>query len=272
MPPSFYYPYRLDMGPRWRTKGIADYVPPKLGPRYVCLVPQVDEDGNEIAGIRLPEITAPTATYTGWGMRSPSYSRTLGRNMGRVWPLPITAEERKKKGDPRKSILERFPTKAEYLYEVTKSILNLKQQRLLLDEDATRLLMEAAQTAYWPIDEDIPQIEITEVLAEPAEVRAGETLLLSVGFAGLTKDILTVQAKFREATHLYYVLNDKGKDGDMVSDDNVWSYKIQLPSNVPSGEFHLDIWALDKDLNRIYVTGTMKEGIGESGSAVFVAN
>ena len=193
MPPSHYHPYRLDMGPRWRTKGIADYVPPKLGPRYVCLVPQVDEDGNEIAGIRLPEITAPTATYTGWGMRSPSYSRTLGRNMGRVRPLPITAEERKEKGDPRKSILERFPTKAEYLYEVTKSILHLKQQRLLLDEDATRLLMEAAQTTYWPIVEDIPLVEITEVLAEPAEVRAGDALLLSVGFRGLIEDILTVQ-------------------------------------------------------------------------------
>jgi hypothetical protein len=139
-PPSFYNPYRLDPGPRWHIEGIADNVPPKTGPRYVCLVPQVDKDGNEIAGIRLPEIAVPWATFTGWSMRSPSYSRTLRRNEGRVWPLPRTAEERKRTGDPRKSISERYPTKEEYLYKVTESLLELKQQRFLLDEDLAILL------------------------------------------------------------------------------------------------------------------------------------
>jgi hypothetical protein len=270
MPPSFYHPYRLYMGPRWHADGIADYVPPKFGARYVCLVPQVDEDGNEIAGVSMPEITAPLATYTGWGMRPPSYSQTLGRNMGRVWPLPVTADERSKNGDPRKSILERFPTKADYLYAVTKSILYLKQQRFLLDEDATRLLMEAAQMAYWPVAEDISRLKITDVFARPAELAAGDTLLLSVVFEGLTEDILVVEAKFREATRLYYWLNDKGEDGDKIANDNVWSYKVQIPSYVPSGQFHLDIRALDKDLNRIYVAGTVKEGIGESGFVAII--
>lgn len=268
IPPSFYHPYRLDLGPRWNTEGIADYVPPKIGPRYVCLVPQVDEDGNEIAGIRLPDISAPTATYTGWGMRSPIYSQTLGRNRGRIWPLPITIEERIKNGDPRLSILERYPAKADYLSEVTKSILNLRHQRLLLDEDVTRLLMEAAQVTYWP--EESP-ITIQKLSTFPAEVNAGDTLILSVEFKGSDENILTVQAKFREANNLYYTLRNDGKDGDEKAGDNIWSYAVKIPTNVPSGHFHLDIQALDKDLKRIYVSGTAEDGIGDPGSITFIA-
>jgi hypothetical protein len=143
IPPSFYHPYRLDAGARWQTDGIADHVPPQAGPRYVCLVPQVDEDGNEIAGIRLPEIVVPLATFTGWSMRSPSFSRTLRRNAGRIWPFPRTAEERKQTGDPRKSMLERYPTKKDYISGVTECILDLHSQRFLLDEDVVMLLKQA---------------------------------------------------------------------------------------------------------------------------------
>jgi hypothetical protein len=268
-PPSFYHPYRLDMGPRWHAEGIVDNVPPKVGPRYVCLVPQVNEVGHEIAGIHLPEVTAPSSTYAGWSMRTPTFSRTLRRNYGSFWPLPVTADERKKNVDPRKSILERYPTKADYLFQVTKSLLNLKAQRFLLDEDVTRLLMEAAQQSYWPTAEDTSRIKIKEVFARPAEVKAGDTLILSVVFEGLIDGVFTVQAKFREATDLYYRLNNKGKDGDEKDGDNVWSCKVQIPFNVPVGQFHFDFQALDKDLNRIYLRGTVKEGIGESGSVIF---
>ncbi len=143
IPESFYHPYRLDPGPRWHTEGIADHVPPKAGSRYVCLVPQVDEDGNERAGIRLPEIAVPLATFTGWSMRSPSFSRTLRRNAGRIWPLPRTAEEGKETGDPRKSMLERYPTKKDYLSKATECILDLHSQRFLLDDDVAMLLKQA---------------------------------------------------------------------------------------------------------------------------------
>ena len=33
-----------------------------------ALVPQVDADGNEIAGIRLPDIAVPRGTFTGWNL------------------------------------------------------------------------------------------------------------------------------------------------------------------------------------------------------------
>jgi hypothetical protein len=166
-PPSFYNPYRLDLGPRWHTDGIADSVPPHIGPRYVCLVPQVDSDGNEIAGIHLPEIAVPMATFLGWHMRSPSFSNTLRINRGRTLPFPRTIDDREKNGDPRTSISERYPTKEEYLFQATASLLELKQQRFLLDEDVPLLLEQAVhQSAF--IDDlrsgDLPFV--TEVALE----------------------------------------------------------------------------------------------------------
>lgn len=167
IPPSFYNPYRLDLGPRWDTEGIADNVPPEIGPRYVCLVPQVDEDGNEIAGIKLAEIAVPLASFTGWFMRSSSFSNTLRINVGRIWPFPNTAEERKKTGDPRESIAERYRTKEDYVFKVTECLLELNRQRFLLDEDVTNLLKQAAVHSEL-IEEirrgDLPFVE--EVAAE----------------------------------------------------------------------------------------------------------
>ncbi len=148
VPESYYHPYRLDPGPRWRTEGIADNVPPKTGPRYVCLVPQVDADGNEIAGVRLPEVALPLATFTGWTMRNPTFSQTLGRNTGTVWPLPATPEDRERTGDPRSSLSERFGSGEDYLDRTSQCLSNLKSQRLLLDEDYDVLLEQAVkQTA-----------------------------------------------------------------------------------------------------------------------------
>jgi hypothetical protein len=149
VPRSFYHPLRLDPGPRWRSEGIADLVPPKLGPRYMCLIPQVDKEGKELAGIHLPEISVPLATFMGWSLRSPSFSHTIRRNAGKVWPLPYSEADRKKTNDPRLSILERYPTQSDYLAKVAKKILELKHQGFLLDEDVTILLNQAALQSDW---------------------------------------------------------------------------------------------------------------------------
>ncbi|MHC4118083.1 MAG: alpha/beta hydrolase domain-containing protein [Planctomycetota bacterium] len=150
-PESFFMPLRLDPGPRWHTEGIADNVPPKVGPRYGNLVPQVDSDGNEIAGIHLPDIAVPLATNAGWRVRpqgSPA-AGTLERWAGSQWPFPLTAEQRGAKGDPRPSILERYPTREDYLARVTECLLDLRRRRFLLDEDVTILLQKAAELKHW---------------------------------------------------------------------------------------------------------------------------
>ena len=63
--------YRLDFGPNWQ-KGILSIQPPRVGQAFPALVPQVDADGNERDGVRLPEMTVPLATITGWNLRDPS--------------------------------------------------------------------------------------------------------------------------------------------------------------------------------------------------------
>ena len=63
--------YRIDFGPQWQ-RGILSLQPPKVGTAYPVLVPQVDADGNERDGVRLPEITVPLATYASWNLRDPS--------------------------------------------------------------------------------------------------------------------------------------------------------------------------------------------------------
>ena len=86
------------------------------------LVPQVDADGNERDGVRLPEITVPLATYTSWNLRDPS----IGAPDQRVafeasyLPFPKTAAERQKTGDPRKSIAERYSDRDDYLSKYTR--------------------------------------------------------------------------------------------------------------------------------------------------------
>jgi hypothetical protein len=54
--------YRLDYGPQFREKGIAAIEPPRVGRAFATLLPQVDRDGNDIAGVRMPCIETPLAT------------------------------------------------------------------------------------------------------------------------------------------------------------------------------------------------------------------
>src|SRR5262249_7602298 len=65
-------PHRLDFGPTW-DQGEASWLPPHLGEPYQTFVPAVDTDGNEVAGIRPPDVTVPLATYTGLNPRQPPH-------------------------------------------------------------------------------------------------------------------------------------------------------------------------------------------------------
>ena len=56
--------YGLDFA----SKGIISVDPPETNKAFPILVPQVDNDGNELAGVKMPEISVPLATYTGWNL------------------------------------------------------------------------------------------------------------------------------------------------------------------------------------------------------------
>lgn len=133
--------YRLDFGPGWRN-GVLTLQPPKMGPAYPVLVPQVDADGNERDGVRLPEITVPLATYAPWNLRDPSIGAPDQRVSFEASDLqfPKTAEERQRTGDPRLSIEERYSSKKDYLSRYAAALDTLVNERWILEEDRAALL------------------------------------------------------------------------------------------------------------------------------------
>ena len=149
LPQSLYRPLRLDLGPRWATQRIADFVPPKIGPPYRTLVPAVDADGNERAGIRLPDVAVPVATYVGWNLRGAACGAEgmLARWTGSCFPFPVTMEDRLASGDPRATIRERYPTAQSYLERIDQAALRLQQEGFLLEEDVAQ--QQARRRKFW---------------------------------------------------------------------------------------------------------------------------
>jgi hypothetical protein len=120
---------------------------PKLGPPFPTLVPQVNLDGNETSGIRMPEIQVPLASYTGWNLRSPKIGAPdqLFSMAGSSIPFPLNKAQREGRKDPRTSIEERYPTKRDYLEKITAAAQQLVKDGYLLDRDIINLRDRAAQ-------------------------------------------------------------------------------------------------------------------------------
>jgi hypothetical protein len=133
--------YRLDFGPKWRD-GFLTLQPPKVGEAFPVLVPQVDADGNELSGVRLPQIAVPLATYTGWNLRDPAIGAPDQRAsfLGSYLPFPKTAAERERSGDRRESIAERYVGREDYLNLYSGAVDELVKQRWILPEDRPALL------------------------------------------------------------------------------------------------------------------------------------
>jgi hypothetical protein len=132
-----YAPRRLDLGQE----------PPKVGEAFPALVPQVDVDGNETSGIRLPELRYPLATYMGWNLRNPSVGAPTEQYplIGSMVAFPRTRAEREKSGDPRLSIEERYKDEQEYLGKIEAAARELAKQRFLLEADVPQVVARAKQ-------------------------------------------------------------------------------------------------------------------------------
>lgn len=142
--------YRLDFGPDW-TRGIVSVEPPRIGTPFVGRVPAVDEAGNSRAGIRLPEISVPLATHTGWNYRDASIGATdrLASEIGSYLPLPKTRAARERSGDSRKSIEERYASREDYIGRISLAAVALVEQGYLLAEDVPGVIQRAAAHYEW---------------------------------------------------------------------------------------------------------------------------
>jgi hypothetical protein len=110
------------------------------------LVPQVDADGNERAGLRLPEIAVPLGTYTGWNFRAPAAGspHELAMLLGSFIPFAPTRAAREAAKDPRRSLAERYKSRTDYLAQIEQAATALATQRLLLPTDVPALVKQAA--------------------------------------------------------------------------------------------------------------------------------
>jgi Alpha/beta hydrolase domain len=135
----------LDYGPNLPRGKIAVHPPKQIkNGEYKILVTKVDSDGNDLAGIRLPAIRVPLATYTGWNLWIEGLTEDeLCGLFGSYIPFAGTKEERTKVADPRPSIEERYKDHADYVQKVSHAARALVDERFLLLEDAERIIEEA---------------------------------------------------------------------------------------------------------------------------------
>jgi hypothetical protein len=138
-------------GVQWPTSVPGGFRSDVPGPSSLLpfLVSKIDADGNDLAGIRLPEQAVPLATLTGWQFRSERIGapNTLIAMAGAYIPFPATRAERERTHDPRLSIAERYGTKSDYLKKIEDAASGLAKERYILREDVPAIVQAAAK--HW---------------------------------------------------------------------------------------------------------------------------
>jgi hypothetical protein len=193
--------YRFNLGPNFYQTFIPTINPPVItppyednpanGPIYPSYVPKTDKDGNDIAGVRLPELTVPLATYTGWGLRSGVWANDGCEASGQYIPFAATAAARATAGDPRPSVQERYPSYGFYRTQVILAVDKLVRERFLICDDTQDIANRLLQAG---LAAGVPAPTANETAAAPDPVPA-------------------CQGRMRPHYHYHHVF-DRDHDGD----------------------------------------------------------
>lgn len=137
--------YRADYGPEFRG-GVITIEPPRVDTAFPILLPQVDRDGNDTSGVRMPEIQVPLATYTGWNLRSADIGapEEMFSMQGSFIPFFRTKADRELHQDPRASIEERYSGREQYLEKVAVAARSLAAGGYLLEADVPQVVEHSA--------------------------------------------------------------------------------------------------------------------------------
>jgi hypothetical protein len=148
LPGRVHEAFHLDFGPQWKNR-IITRQPPEIGPPFPVFVPQVDSDGNDLGGVRLPELEVPLATYTGWNLRDPSTGMPDERVsfIGSMIPFAKTRDQ--SGPDPRPSITERYSGRDRYLEKFRAAAEKLATDRFLLSDDVEALVRRGGEEWDW---------------------------------------------------------------------------------------------------------------------------
>jgi hypothetical protein len=152
--PDVNYVLDYELGPAFRYDDISGVIvrqPPAVKRVLPTLVPRVNDDGNETAGVASPLLQAPLGTYLGWNVTAAGFfkGQICGFAGGYV-PFALTRAERDQSGDPRPSIEERYGTQEGYACAVRRAADALVRDRFLLREDADRQIAAAAKSRILP--------------------------------------------------------------------------------------------------------------------------
>jgi alpha/beta hydrolase family protein len=112
-------------GPDFDEGGIMSVFPPAAvpGKEYPIQVPQVNADGNDLGGVRYPNMQVPIGTCLGWALRKSGFAEgELLSTNGCIVTFARTKGEREAKGDPRLSIEERYASHEAYVQAVGKAV------------------------------------------------------------------------------------------------------------------------------------------------------
>jgi len=178
--------YHFDYGLAFYETGIATVNPPlfpfttpsyqddaRNGPIYPSFIPKTDSDGNDIAGVRLPDVTVPLATYTGWALRRGAQASDGCEASGQFIPFAKTEADRAKTNDPRSSIEARYKTFGDYHRQIVRAVEDMVEDRLLLCEDVEAQLTRLMQAG---LVRGVPQPEggVLPAVQLPRQCSAGK--------------------------------------------------------------------------------------------------
>jgi len=115
------------------------------------LVSQVDKDGNELGGLRLPDVMVPLATTAGWNFRKTAIGGThmFFPLLGSYVPFASTKAERERTHDPRLSIEERYQSRDRYLKQVQDAAASLVKDGYVLADDVPAIVKRAGD--HWDV-------------------------------------------------------------------------------------------------------------------------
>lgn len=128
------------------------------GAELPLLVPQCDADGNDLGGIRMPDVAVPLGTGTGWVFRPAEFGSQHEFYLLRgAWvPFARTKAGREAVKDPRLSLEERYGTKGAYLDQVKAAVEKLIARRLLTAADLEPQLQQASERWDWVMRQPAP--------------------------------------------------------------------------------------------------------------------